>query len=105
MDNFELTHDELQELRKLQAEGYKTIVDGQKENCNVSPKCLFCQNLKINISSYAIDDNKKEIFVYSLCSNCLASVSLASLATKVSFQQILDRKIDSVLAELQGKKE
>jgi hypothetical protein len=105
MANFELTPDEIQELQKLKTNGYKTIAEVYIVNGNTSPKCLLCPNRKIAISSFAVDDNKKEVFLFSLCADCLVKLSLASAVLKISFQQLLDRKIDGILADAQNKRE
>jgi hypothetical protein len=105
MPNFEFSNDEIQELRKLEADGYKKITDGQEENGSISPKCLFCNTRQIMVSTYAVDDNKKEVIIYSLCLNCLKKIAAATLVFNVSYQQILNKKIDGIRTDTQEKKE
>jgi hypothetical protein len=103
--NFELTAEEIQELIELKVKGYKTIAAEYEENGSTLSKCLLCQNQKIEISSFAVDDNKKEVFLYSLCADCLVKLSLASAVLKITFQQLLDKKIDRILSNAQNKRE
>jgi hypothetical protein len=103
LKNFEFTPNEIQELKDLKANGYKIIKQGQQIDGSISPECVFCQNQENTISLYAADDNKKEVIIFSLCPDCLKKLVAASLVFKVSAQQILDRKIDTILSDIQKR--
>ena len=105
MENFEFTPSELQELNKLRADGYKTIAYTHDKDGKTFPTCMYCYTPKVTISSYAVDDKNKIVFIFSLCLNCQIKISHLSAASKASVQQLFDSRIDSILANARKEKE